>query len=119
DRITGVSGLTETFVRERPLPSVSSRLSASSAGGPRSVAGDDAALFLARFGSGAVGSFEATRFASGRKNAIRLEIKGSEVSLGFDFESMNELQFHDHNEDPTTAGFRRIVVTEPTHPYTK
>jgi predicted dehydrogenase len=35
----------------------------------------------------------------------------------FDFEFMNELQFHDRNEDPETAGFRRIMVTEPTHPY--
>ena len=30
---------------------------------------------------------------------------------------MNELQFHDHTEDAETAGFRRILVTEPTHPY--
>ena len=78
---------------------------------------DDAALFLARFGSGALGSFEATRFATGRKNAMRLEVNGSEGSLAFDFESMNELSFYDGHEDPDTAGFRRILVTEPTHPY--
>ena len=78
---------------------------------------DDAALFLARFGSGALGSFEATRFANGRKNAIRIEINGSAGSLAFDFESMNELSFYDGHEDPDTAGFRRILVTEPTHPY--
>ena len=115
--ITGVSGLTETFVKERPLPEASSGLSASGSGGTGAVTVDDAALFLARFQSGALGSFEATRFASGRKNAIRLEINGSDGSLAFDFESMNELQFHDHTEDPETAGFRRILVTEPTHPY--
>jgi predicted dehydrogenase len=78
---------------------------------------DDAALFLARFADGALGSFEATRFATGRKNAIRLEVNGSDGSLAFDFESMNELQFHDHHEDSETAGFRRILVTEPVHPY--
>jgi predicted dehydrogenase len=115
--ITGVSGLTETFVKERPLPEASSGLSASGSGGTGAVTVDDAALFLARFQSGALGSFEATRFASGRKNAIRLEINGSDGSVAFDFESMNELQFHDHNEDTETAGFRRILVTEPTHPY--
>jgi predicted dehydrogenase len=115
--ITGVSGLTETFVKERPLPEASSGLSASGSGGTGAVTVDDAALFLARFQSGALGSFEATRFASGRKNAIRLEINGSEGSLAFDFESMNHLQFHDHTEDTETAGFRRILVTEPTHPY--
>ena len=48
-----------------------------------------------RFAKGAVGSFEATRFASGRKNAIRLEINGSDGSLAFDFESMNELHVYD------------------------
>jgi predicted dehydrogenase len=115
--ITGVAGLTETFVRERPLPEASSGLSASGGGGTGAVTVDDAALFLARFRSGALGTFEATRFASGRKNAIRLEVNGSDGSLAFDFESMNELQFHDHTEDTETAGFRRILVTEPTHPY--
>ena len=78
---------------------------------------DDAALFLGRFAGGALASFEATRFATGRKNAIRLEINGSAGSLAFDFESMNELSFYDGSEDPSTAGFRRILVTEPTHPY--
>jgi predicted dehydrogenase len=78
---------------------------------------DDAATFLARFDNGAVGVFEATRFASGRKNAIRLEINGSKGSLAFDFEDMNVLHFFDAEEPAQTAGFRRIVVTEPEHPY--
>ena len=78
---------------------------------------DDTALFLGRFGGGAVATFEATRFATGRKNALRLEINGSAGSLAFDFESMNELSFYDGTEDPDTAGFRRIYVTESTHPY--
>jgi predicted dehydrogenase len=117
--ITGVSGLLDTFVRERPLPEASTGLAASGASGTGEVTVDDAALFLARFDSGALGSFEATRFATGRKNAMRLEINGSDGSLAFDFESMNELSFYDGSEDPDTAGFRRILVTEPTHPYTK
>jgi len=115
--ITGVSGLTETFVRERPLPEASTGLSAAGGSGTGRVTVDDAALFLSRFGNGALGSFEATRFASGRKNAIRLEVNGSDGSLAFDFESMNELWFHDHTEDPSVAGFRRILVTEAQHPY--
>ncbi len=106
-------------MKERPLPEASSGLSASGGGDTGPVTVDDAALFMARFESGALGSFEATRFASGRKNAIRLEINGSDGSLAFDFESMNELQFHDHTEDSETAGFRRILVTEPSHPYTE
>ncbi|WP_040918637.1 Gfo/Idh/MocA family protein [Saccharomonospora glauca] len=107
--ITGVSGMTETFVRRRP--------SENAADGMEDVTVDDCAVFTARFASGAVGSFEATRYALGRKNAMRIELNGSKGSLAFDFESMNELWFHDGTEGETTGGFRRIVVTEPTHPY--
>ena len=117
DRLAGVSALTETFVKERPLPAASTGLSATGAADRGEVTVDDAALFLGRFTGGALATFEATRFATGRKNAIRLEVNGSAGSLAFDFESMNELSFYDGTEEPQTAGFRRILVTEPTHPY--
>jgi predicted dehydrogenase len=118
DLLTGASALTETFVKERPLPEGSAgRWASSGAAATGPVTVDDCALFLGRFAGGAVASFEATRFAAGRKNGLRIEVNGSAGSLAFDFESMNELQFYDHTEDPETAGFRRILVTEPTHPY--
>ncbi len=117
DRLTGVSALMDTFVRERPLAGASAGLGAAAAGGRGAVTVDDAALFIGRMSGGALASFEATRFATGRKNAMRLEINGSAGSLAFDFESMNELSFYDATEDPRTAGFRRILVTEPSHPY--
>ena len=117
DRLTGVSAITETFIKERPLPSASSGLSASGGVDTGPVTVDDAALFLGRFAGGAVATFEATRFATGRKNAMRIEINGSQGSLAFDFESMNELSFFDGTDPAETAGFRRILVTEPGHPY--
>ncbi|GLY18240.1 Gfo/Idh/MocA family oxidoreductase [Kineosporia rhizophila] len=117
DQLAGVSGLTETFVKERPLPAASSGLSAGTGGGTGAVTVDDAALFIGRFGSGALGSFEATRFAGGRKNAIRIEVNGSLGSLAFDFESMNELHLYDGTAAAETGGFTRILVTEPEHPY--
>ncbi len=117
DQLTGVAALTETFVRERPLPGDAAGLAASGGAGTGQVTVDDAALFIGRFAGGAIGSFEATRFASGRKNAMRIEVNGSHGSLAFDLESMNELYFHDNTENPDTAGYRRILVTEPTHPY--
>ncbi len=117
DRIAEVSGRLETFVHERPLPAEHSGLSgtASSERGPVTV--DDAAVFLANFAGGALGVFEASRFATGRKNAIRIEINGSLGSVAFDFEDMNLLHFYDGTDDPSVAGFRRILVTESTHPY--
>src|SRR5262249_12700583 len=69
------------------------------------------------FAGGAMGVFEATRFAAGRKNSIRIELNGTKGSLAFDFEDMNVLHFHDAEADGRTAGFTRILATEPTHPY--
>ncbi|MBE1876026.1 Gfo/Idh/MocA family protein [Myceligenerans pegani] len=117
ESLVGVSGLLETFVRERPVAASSSGLSGQAGEGTGEVTVDDAALFFGRLSGGGLASFEATRFAAGRKNAIRLEINGSRGSLAFDFEDMNVLHFFDDGEDARTAGFRRIVVTEPDHPY--
>ncbi|MEU0753927.1 Gfo/Idh/MocA family oxidoreductase [Streptomyces albogriseolus] len=118
ERLAGVSALTETFVRERPLPTApSSGLAAVSAAGTGPVTVDDAAVFTGRFASGALASFEATRYATGRKNALRIELNGERGSLAFDLERLNELEYHDGTGDATHGGFRRILVTEPDHPY--
>ena len=120
-RLTGVSGLTETFVKQRPLPAAAGTEAVTLGGtagdgfGPVTV--DDAALFFGRLDSGAIASFEATRFALGRKNAMRLEINGTQGSLAFDFEAMNVLEHYDGRRPAGEAGFTRILVTEPTHPY--
>lgn len=120
DRIVEVSGRLETFVKERPYAAASTAGSLGGGGtsaerGPVTV--DDAASFLATFAGGAMGVFEATRFATGRKNAIRIEINGSKGSLAFDFEDMNVLEFFDASNPAEEAGFRRIIATEPGHPY--
>jgi predicted dehydrogenase len=128
-RIAGVSALTETFVHERPLPASSSGLAASSVDGSSSPDGgldrhalgrvtvDDAALFTARLDGGAVATYEATRFATGRKNSLRIEVNGSLGSLAFDLERLNELEFYDATRPSAEQGFSRILVTEPEHPY--
>jgi len=117
EQVTGVSAALETFVKERPLPAAAGSLSGTAGEGTGSVTVDDAAVFLARFSGGGLATFEATRFALGRKNAIRIEVNGSLGSLAFDFEDMNVLEFFDGADPDETAGFRRIVVTEPGHPY--
>ncbi|TKR26522.1 Gfo/Idh/MocA family oxidoreductase [Cellulomonas hominis] len=117
ERLTGVSGLMETFVHERPVAAAFAGLHGTGGAERGPVTVDDAAVFLARLQGGGLGVFEATRFATGRKNAIRLEVNGDRGSLSFDFEDMNVLHFHDATEDAAVAGFRRIVVTEPQHAY--
>ena len=107
--IAEVVGTTETFIRERPLePSGTDK-------GPVTV--DDAAAFLARFENGAMGTFEATRLAPGRKNHNSFEINGSNGSLVFNLERMNELEVYSADDPPEVSGFRTILVTEPDHPY--
>jgi predicted dehydrogenase len=76
-----------------------------------------ATAFFGRTENGALATFEATRFATGRKNAMRIELNGSEGSLAFDFERLNELQVYDGTVPAADAGFRRILATEPDHPY--
>ena len=116
-QITNVSGELRTFIDERPLVGETHLLEATKSAKRGKVTVDDAALFLANFDNGAVGTFEATRFASGRKNGMAIEVNGEKASLRFEFESMNELWVHDHTVDGKDAGFRRVMVTESDHPY--
>jgi predicted dehydrogenase len=106
--VEAVNGTTEIFIKERPLADGSGR-------GP--VTADDAAAFLARFKNGAMGSFQCSRLATGRKNFLRVEIFGSRGSLSFNLERLNELEFYSLDEPDTEQGFRTILVTEPKHPY--
>ncbi|MBB4903801.1 Gfo/Idh/MocA family protein [Actinophytocola algeriensis] len=108
DLLSGVSAITNTFVTKRPDESGEQ---------VDDVTVDDAAVFIGRFGNGALATYEATRFALGRKNGMSVEINGSLGSLKFEFESMNELWFFDGANGAEEAGFRRILVTEDTHPY--
>jgi predicted dehydrogenase len=107
--ITRVVGTAETFIKERPL---------EGSGVERGqVTVDDAATFLARFENGAIGTFEATRLAPGRKNRNSFEINGSKGSLVFDLERMNELEVYFVDDPADLQGFRTVMVTEPHHPY--
>lgn len=113
-----VSGLTHTFVTRRPLPgAIDDRLGAAASSEMGDVTVDDAALFLARFQNGVIGTFEATRFAVGRKNYNRFEINGSKGSLVFNLERMNELEFFDNTVPENARGFSVIQATEGVHPY--
>ena len=104
-----MAGMLTTFIKERPLPDGS---------GMGEVTVDDAAAFLARFASGATGVFETTRVAAGRKNFMHLEVNGARGSIRWTAEDPNVLEFYSLDDPPRVRGFRRIVVTEPEHPWT-
>ena len=109
DEIIEVTGALETrFIQQRPVPGGGT--------GPSTV--DDCVGFLARFRSGAVGSFEASRLATGHANSNRLEINGELGSLSFDVERMNELEWFDNTVDAGRRGWTTIMCTTAgVHPY--
>ncbi|MEE9496617.1 MAG: Gfo/Idh/MocA family oxidoreductase [Desulfobacterales bacterium] len=118
--IKRVSCLTANFIQERPLPDeeASGTFKGATKGSDTGkVSVEDAAFMLAEFENGALGSFEATRFAPGRKNYNYFEIYGSKGSLIFDLERMNELQFFSNEDPDDSQGFRTILATEPSHAY--
>ena len=106
--VDAVSAAQETFVKERPV-------SGSPHMAPVTV--DDSFFFLARFRGGALGTFVATRVATGRRNMLRLEIFGSKGALAFNLERLNELEFYSEADNEGMQGYRTILVTEESHPY--
>lgn len=116
-----VAGMQKTFITSRPLVEEMAGLSASAIEGAPcgEVDVDDASVFIAEFENGALGVFEATRFAQGHKNDLSIEINGDKGSLKFVFERMNELQFFSAEDENGLQGFRLIQVSEGLHPYMK
>jgi predicted dehydrogenase len=111
--IASVTGLTETFIKQRPvLAGTTGGLGAAGGAQMGEVTVDDAALCLARFTNGAVGTFEVTRFANGRANYNSFEINGSKGSIVFNLERMNELNVLFSDDAPDVRGFRNVLVTD-------
>jgi predicted dehydrogenase len=103
-----LSALTETFIKERRRQNEST---------PTKVEIDDAAECMARFANGSIGTFEATRYARGRKNANCFEINGELGSLRFDAETPHELEFYNHNDDKRLRGWKTVSVWDSNQPY--
>ena len=118
--ITRVNAMTARFVEERPLPGAGAATFSAGSGGSGdtgTVTVEDAAFVLAEFDNGALGSIETSRFAPGRKNQHTFEIYGSEGSIAFDLERMNELQVYSRRDPEHIQGFRTVIATEGVHPY--
>jgi len=100
--VTAVNAVTHTFVPQR-----------TGADGPEEVTVDDAAWSTLRTDGGAVVSLEVTRMATARKNALGIEVYGSDGALRFDLESLNHLDVCLDGAD----SFSRHLVTEQDDPY--
>lgn len=119
--IAKVVGMEQTFIDERPVAEEMGGLQATGGTARAKVTVEDAVAFLARFESGVFGTFEATRFAAGRKNHNRFEVNGSRGSLVWCMETMNELEYYSREDERSPvgglAGFRLIQATDGSHPY--
>ena len=107
--ITELSAITETFIKERQRqdkPDTTVKVEI-----------DDASQCMTRFANGSIGSFEATRYACGRKNAQKFEINGELGSLAFNAETPHELQFYNYKDESSTRGWRTISVWDSEQPY--
>ncbi len=103
-----VCGVQQTYTKERP------------AGDGKTMAKvdvDDAFCFLARFSNGAIGTYEATRVAPGRKNHNRVEVSGTKGSIVWNLERMNELEYFSFDDTRDAQGFRTIMCMDSVHPY--
>jgi predicted dehydrogenase len=117
-KISTLSSATETFIKERPvLGSVTGGLGAAAGKEMGTVDVDDAAIFLARFENGALGTFEATRFAPGGLNKNAFEINGSEGSIRFNLERPGELEVFSRSDPAHIQGWRTVQVTNASQPY--
>lgn len=103
-----VNGEQRVFIKERPVQGTSKK---------GEVNADDTTSFMARFQNGAIGTFCATRMATGRKNFMRFELFGSNGAIAFNLERINELEYFDDTIENDTKGFSTILATEPSHPY--
>lgn len=103
-----VSAMTETFINEREHQLTGKR---------EKVTIDDACAFLARFGNGSLGLFEATRYARGHKALYTFEINGEHMSLRWDLHDLHRLEVFDHADEGLTRGWKSVHVTDGEHPY--
>ena len=107
--IDRVAGQLQTFVEERPVYAHDGE----TVDEHRPVTVDDAYTAQATFENGAVGTFEASRVAAGHKNDHTIEIHGTEGSLRFSLERLNELEVLTGEG----RGYETVLVTEESDPY--
>lgn len=120
--ISEVVGSMKTFIKERRVTDSDTGITASAKKQKSvkmdTVDVDDAAVYLAHLqGADTLCTFEATRFAPGRRNFNSIEIYGSEGSVLWNQEDMNFFQYFSRKDPATLQGFRRVQATDGCHPY--
>ncbi|NHN43338.1 Gfo/Idh/MocA family oxidoreductase [Halorubellus sp. JP-L1] len=115
-----VSGHLRTFVDERPVEDDGGdgRGNGDDDGGDsdaetKPVTVDDAYSAQVEYESGAMGTFEASRMATGHTNDHSIAVHGTDGSVRFSLERLNELEVHAGD----SRGFETVLVTDESDPY--
>jgi predicted dehydrogenase len=95
------TGPVETFATGRSTDSVS-----------RSIATEDTASILLRFGGGARGAVNISQISPGRKNSLQYEIDGSEAALAWDSEQPDQAWIG-HRDRPNEVLIRNPALMGP------
>ena len=121
--VSELAATMETFIKKRVI--ADSDVGAWGAKGRKkqkkydTVDVDDAVAYVARIkGANTLATFEATRFAPGRRNYNSIEIYGSKGSVLWNKEDMNVFQYYNCADPATAQGFRKVLATDSGHPYT-
>ena len=116
--ISEVVGLTKTIITERPVLSMGSgtHFDVIEGGEKKPVENEDYAGMMVRFSSdaiaaGAVGTLEASRVAVGPRASYNFEIYGTQGSLKWDFERLNELELA-IGRNGAQVGYQRIMANQ-------
>jgi predicted dehydrogenase len=97
------------------MRSVEARPDLEQGGAIRAVDNDDSFQALVTFSNGADGVLEGSRVATGYKGDFRFELIGSEGSLSWTMQRVNELELYTTDGDPRERGFT-LIRTGPDHP---
>lgn len=106
--IESVCAVAETFIRERR--------SVEDPGRRVPVDVEDAIVLLLRFRSGALGTAELSRVATGAEDELRLELHGSNGALSFNLMDPNWLLAYDRTVPPDRRGFAKLATVQAYPP---
>jgi len=117
--IESVSGaVLTTFTQRRALPSGTAMGHAATSLSDvyEDVENEDLVTFIAKFKSGATGTFSSSRVAHGLANGLGFEIHTEKGAATFDLGRMGEFGYFDSTTPHQTSGYRQAFIG-PDHPY--
>ena len=118
DRISAVSALSDTFIKERPIPT---KAGVGHSGWEvsdekKEVGNEDYVAMMVRFDSGVVGSLESSRVSVGPRAEYVVEVYGTKGSVRWNFEHLNDLEVCIGQDNGDIHGYVRSMAN-PHYPH--